>query len=149
AQEELNFFLFKPGSQEARLAGIACVFDMERSGARLAWEYFFPEKDPPWLVNYVQDRDLWRWKLPHSREVSAFIASCSHDFQLWDFWVKESGQAPPEQFVGEGRAILRYQSQQVDAICKNAAEMEMDGHKVLAVNTSVLFSEVAGKLAEG
>lgn len=58
----------------------------------------------------------------------------------------------PEDFAGlarEGEAILRYQAQQVEHICANARAMRLDGHDILAVNTSVLFSEVAGKLAEG
>jgi len=36
-------------------------FDMDKSGAVLAWEYFHPGEDLPLLFEYVQDRDLW-WK---------------------------------------------------------------------------------------
>lgn len=58
----------------------------------------------------------------------------------------------PENFaalVGEGAAILRYQDQLVEGICKAAVEQTLGGHRVLAVNTCVLISEVASKLAEG
>lgn len=58
----------------------------------------------------------------------------------------------PEAFadlVHEGRAILRYQSKLVDAIAATAREVEIGGHKILAANTSCLFSEVAEKLAQG
>jgi uncharacterized protein len=36
------------------------AFDMSRSGAVMAWEYFFPELEVPRVLAYVQDRDLWQ-----------------------------------------------------------------------------------------
>lgn len=126
-------------------------FDMTKSGGRLSWEFFFPEEPAPWLVDYTEDRDLWRWKLEHSREINAAISSYPFDFAKWDAWVD-----PRNHFSvwcnilsTEGEAILRYQQQQVDNICKNAWEQELDGHRVLCANTPILQSEVAGALAEG
>jgi oligoribonuclease NrnB/cAMP/cGMP phosphodiesterase (DHH superfamily) len=40
------------------------VFYMYRSAAFLSWEYFFPDKEVPEIVRYVQDRDIWTKKLP-------------------------------------------------------------------------------------
>lgn len=122
------------------------VFDMNKSGGRLAWEHFFPDESPPWLVCYTEDRDLWRWDLPNSREISAALASLPRDFTAWDL-LHEANRT--DLLAGEGAAILRYQQQLVDSICANAIDTEVGGHVVPAVNTSVLFSEVAGKLAEG
>lgn len=140
------------GSREGEKE-LSCMvhFDMNMSGGRLAWEFFFPDQPSPWLVDYTEDKDLWRWKLPHSREISAFIASHPHDFALWDRWAGtlQGGRGSWEDFVSQGSAILRYQAQQIDNLCKNACEMVIDGHTVLAVNTPLLISEVAGKLAEG
>jgi oligoribonuclease NrnB/cAMP/cGMP phosphodiesterase (DHH superfamily) len=33
-------------------------FDMNKSGAMMAWEYFHPEKEVPLMIRYIQDRDL-------------------------------------------------------------------------------------------
>jgi oligoribonuclease NrnB/cAMP/cGMP phosphodiesterase (DHH superfamily) len=33
--------------------------DVNKSGGRLAWEYFFPSEPSPFLVDYTEDRDLW------------------------------------------------------------------------------------------
>lgn len=122
-------------------------FDMGKSGARLAWEYFFPGEVAPWLVDYTEDRDLWRWQLEESREVNACLASWPWTFEEWDRLAYDSTAVA--HFAVEGTAILRYQQQQITSICAHAREVELDGHKILAVNTSTLFSEVAGKLAEG
>lgn len=145
AQQDLAAPLMNPLLKPCQI-----VFDMEKSGARLTWEYFYPHRSSPWLVDFVEDRDLWRWKLPHSKEISAAMASHPRDFYLWDRWAMNvnGGNATPTLLAEEGKAILRYQSQQVEAICSNAREIDLDGYKVLSVNTSVLLSEVAGKLAE-
>lgn len=77
---------------EADLEGLDfCTFDMERSGAGMAWDYFqgrwdsdYPGKKRPWLINYVEDRDLWRWKLPDSRDVNAYIHVQERFFDRFD-----------------------------------------------------------------
>ncbi len=123
------------------------VFDMGKSGGRLAWEYFFPGQPSPWLVDYTEDRDLWRWKLEESHEVNACLASWPWAFEEWDKLALDGTAVA--HFAEQGTAILRYQSQAVEGQCKNAVEVDMDGHKVLAVNATMLISEIAGKLAEG
>jgi len=125
-------------------------FDMEKSGGRLAWEHFFPGQRSPWLVDYTEDRDLWRWKLPNSKEVNAVLSSYPRDFSVWDRFAVDGGDNTPSlDLVHQGGAILRYQQQVVDSLCSKASEIELDGHKVLCVNATTMISEVAGKLAEG
>lgn len=47
------------------------IFDMNKSGAQMAWDFFFDDKERPWFINYVGDRDLWKWELPSSREIAS------------------------------------------------------------------------------
>jgi uncharacterized protein len=132
-----------------------CCFDMNKSGAGLAWAYFshlsYPKlsggfkSNVPWLVEYVQDKDLWRWALPNSREVSATISSFPMKFDAYD----ELSKMTVEQAAIEGKSILRYTDRQADLLMNFAREVEVDGYKVLAVNTFVMCSEVGNKLAEG
>src|SRR5581483_7126897 len=58
-------------------------FDMDRSGAMLGWQHWHPNEEPPPLIRYVQDRDLWRFELPNSRDVSAALASYPMEFEVW------------------------------------------------------------------
>lgn len=124
-------------------------FDMDKSGGRLAWEFFHPAEPAPWLVDYTEDRDLWRWQLWQSREISAAITSYPFDFARWTGWAtypRDSRQF--DGLVAEGKAILRYRDELVRQAVANAAEVELAGHRILAVNSTVLFSEVAGELAK-
>ncbi len=61
------------------------TFDMNRSGAGLAWDYLYGENSPqiiirprPWYVNYVEARDLWGKILPFPEEVNAYIIPLEH-----------------------------------------------------------------------
>lgn len=63
---------------------IYTLFDLERSGAGIAWDFFHPGDVRPRLVDYAEDRDLWRFNLKGSREVSAFIFSHEYTFENWD-----------------------------------------------------------------
>ena len=136
-------------------------FDMGKSGGRLTWDYFFGDDYAkkyqnadslrPWLVDYTEDRDLWRKKLPKSEEISAFIRSWPFDFDRWTEWDGlPVGMEPGwTDFAEQGSTILRYQKQVIDSAVSHAVETEIAGHRVLAVNTTVCFSEVAGELAKG
>lgn len=72
------------------LAGLNCpkYFDVTHSGAMLTWKYFQPIQaefsDAPKLVQYVEDRDLWKFQLCDSRSINAWIFSYDYSFENWD-----------------------------------------------------------------
>ncbi len=123
------------------------TFDMEKSGARLAWEHFNPSQPPPALISYVEDRDLWRWKLPWSKKVSAFILSFDFDFLRWDIIAKELRDSL-DACVSEGSAIMRERERAVEMLCANSGLMDVGGYYVPVVNTACYISEVANRLCE-
>lgn len=142
-----------PGGAELPLVW----FDMTKSGGRLAWEYFNGQNGPspadvqipksPWLVDYTEDRDLWRHALPESENINAALRSYPLDFDLWDEFADSVGQR--EMFKREGAAIRRRERQIVTDHIRHARDVEMDGHAVKVVNATVLFSEIAGELSKG
>lgn len=121
------------------------LFDQSKSGARLTWECIFPGAPPPWLVAYTEDRDLWRWQLPESRAINTALSSYPFDFAVWD----QLDSIDPATLVPEGTTIVRYKQQLVDRACAQAHEIELAGHRVLAVNATCMISEIAGQLAQG
>ncbi len=54
---------------------VCAIFDMERSGAMIAWSFFHPFEPIPQLFKHIQDRDLWQFKLPGTREIQANLFS--------------------------------------------------------------------------
>ena len=141
---------------EEELSGLQfCVFDATKSGASLTWDLVgdqIVEKHGRMvadrilhLVNYVEDRDLWKWSLVGSRAINAYIYSSPTDFDEW--WLVFTGLNWGDEAEPHGQSILRNTSRQVEVICGHAIEVWLDGHHVFAVNTPLLQSEVAAKLA--
>jgi uncharacterized protein len=91
------------------------IFDMNRSGAGLAWDFFFPGKSRPYLVDYVEDRDLWLHRKPESHTVNGYIASLAYDFDAWDR-ASYFGRGHAEI---SGRVVLDYIKQAQDLQMKN------------------------------
>lgn len=130
-----------------------CQFAENKSGGRMTWEYFadiagWSRLPVPWLVEYTEDRDLWRHALPNSQEVNAALRSYPLDFDLWDRNFAGAGP-PPFSLIHEGAAIRRYEKQIVETHTRHAREAKMDGYCVPVVNATVLNSEIAGELAKG
>lgn len=116
------------------------VFDLERSGAGITWDYFFPNDERPVLVNYVEDRDLWRFNLSDSREVNTNLFSYEYDFATWDK-LAETTQA---KLVEDGRAIYRKHMKDVHEIAAEAQFFIIAGHRVPVVNANYTYgSDIA------
>lgn len=135
----------------AELEGLSyATFDMGRSGAGLTWDVLCPRTTRPWLVDYVEDRDLWRFELAASREVNAALGSYAFSLETWDKLAASSLGT----IGAQGRAIVRYQAQLIDRHVASARRAFIVGpesgpHHVPIVNATALVSEVGNELALG
>lgn len=126
-----------------------CRFDMNQSGAGMAWRHFFPGGPVPALIAYIEDRDLWRFALHKSKEVNAYIQSFPQELSYYEFLHDElQGAFGLDRAILAGASIERYKDSMVDTICKNAVLRSIFGYKVPVVNTTLLFSEVGHKLCK-
>ncbi|MNR71392.1 DHHA1 domain protein [compost metagenome] len=123
--------------------------DMNKSGARLAWEYFHGESEVPELVRYVEDRDLWRWQYGDAaRHYLAKLDSLPRDFALWRAVLEQSPEQRAE-FVKAGEAMCERFNALVASIAREARPLRLFGHKGLMVNTTREFaSEVCELLVK-
>ena len=80
-------------------------FDMTKSGAMLAWEFFHPGKEPPKFIKYIQDRDLWTWELEYSKEFSAAFDMVPFEFEEFE---KFEDDSVFDDAVKRGSYILAY-----------------------------------------
>jgi len=116
---------------EADLSGLPyCLFDMKESGASLSWRHFHPDSDPPWLVRYVRDRDLWLWELPGSREVSAATMAMPRDFAAWD----AMAQRTPEEAASIGKGIRDHIQHYIASVMPLSFRVDLDGYSMACAN---------------
>lgn len=119
------------------------TFDMEHSGAYLSWAHFHGLNVPEFVL-FLEDRDLWRFKMPYSREVAAALSSYPKKFVVWE----QLYGMGMEKLKLDGGTILRSQRQRIEEMCAQVRWMEFDGHKVPVVNASTLFSETVDFLCQ-
>ncbi len=132
---------------EAACAGLDfCIFDMEQSGAGLAWRHFHPDAPEPWWVSYAEDHDLWRFKLPQSKAVNSFLAGLPMEsFEAWEANLPDLA----EHAADRGHAVLGYIDRYVGEMAKQARVIAFAGHDVPIVNAPYInTSELVGHLAQ-
>lgn len=124
------------------------VFDMRHSGAVLAWNYFNQKLKLPKLLAYIEDNDLWKFKLPKSRAANNYIELYPFEFKAYELLAKQFATAKGfAKAAEEGAVIERYREELVDRIVKSAYHVDFLGHIVLAVNSQSLISAVGDRLA--
>lgn len=133
---------------EADLKGLPyCTFDMNRSGCGMAWDFCFPEKagNRPIMIDAIEDRDLWRFKKPYTKEIQEYIRAYHFDFKTWDILVEEI-EYRTDSVVSKGRLLLQQSASLVENILKKSWLINLDGHTVAVCNASSHFSEIGESL---
>jgi len=123
------------------------VFDMQKSGAVLAWEYFH-SSPPPKLFQYIQDRDLWRFEFKETNDVYAALMARPHNFMHWAGLI--NSEARLKSIIKEGEAINRYRNRLIEAYKKRSVMSSIAGYTVPVVNCpGAIASDLLGELAKG
>lgn len=121
----------------------AALFDMDRSGAGIAWDFFHPDDARPQLIAYVQDRDLWKFELPNSRAVNAFVFAHEYTFENWE----RLYQTPFRDIVTAGEAIEKKHHKDIAELVKAGRRtMVIGGHTVPVANLPYTLTSDAGHL---
>lgn len=122
------------------------IYDNDECGATLAWMHLFPTKSIPWFLKYVRDYDLYKFELPNSREINAFISQVAKAGNLRSFF--KDGYITPERAVNYGGIILAAIREAAMHMAKSARDIELRGVHLMAVNASVFQNEVADCLKD-
>lgn len=121
---------------------ILSLFDMDKCGARLAWEFCFPGEQPPEFILYIEDQDLWNLKYEHVRRFSLAVRSYPYEFEQWNVL-----SVKVKQLIEEGKIIERFYEKKIADVCKNADRDTLAGHEILVANApAFMASDVAHEL---
>ncbi len=123
---------------------IGVVFDQDRSGAGITWDFMNPGEPRPRLIDYIEDRDLWRFALPKSREIAAAVFSYPYDFEMWDVMM---GHDPLAHLAAEGVAIERKHHKDIaELVGVTQRYMTLGGVRVPVANLPYTLTSDAGHL---
>ena len=118
-------------------------FDMDKSGAMLAWEYCFPGVEAPELVKLVQDRDLWRWELEDSKEFSYIFMDVPFIFEEYEKYLDHNVILETKK---NGKIIREYVDRCVKSDARRSVCCTFLGYHVRALNCTRYISEVGNEM---
>ena len=132
------------------LSGFECRcgvihFDMHKSGARLAWEFFQTEQPLPDLVRFIEDRDIWVWQYPDSAGFLAALDMELFEFERWND-IAEFDAPQLAAYVERGRAMDEKFNKLAAGIAESAQALTFNGIKGLMVNAPSVFHSVVGDM---
>lgn len=104
-------------------------FTINNSGAGLAFKRFGKESSN-WIVDYVEDRDLWRNSLPHTAEINAYLGTLDYSFEAWEnVWTGIS----PSTAHALGTGSLAYKNSMVRQAVAQAQLVTFMGYRDIPV----------------
>lgn len=140
---------------------LAAIFDMNRSGAGLAWDYLHPGEPRPHIIDLIEDRDLWRFAFGDKKSQAFHAALTSYDItdlsamferlDEWNEWCEPDGDyEDPHAFkalLHVGHAILRSDSQKLRAaVAASRLTITIAGHTVPCANVPPGMASDAGHM---
>ncbi len=134
AAEDLDGF-----ADDAHPCPVTVVFDMNKSGAALAWEFFhgpnlighildmenangvlawerFRDPCTPQLIAHIQDRDLWKFELPGTNDIIRGL-QLHPDWRTWSDYILRPDLI--QELEREGHAINKYLQIQAEKIVQH------------------------------
>lgn len=120
-------------------------FDMLHSGAIMAWNYFHPGEEAPLFLKYIEDRDLWKWELPFSREFSSYFCEVPFTFSDYDAFLDEE---KVNYAISAGSHILPYINTCVEKLSSKASREVFLENTVAILNCGQWMSDIGNVLAK-
>lgn len=136
-------------SKEATLSTKDPFYAVNHSGAVLSWMYFHPGQKVPLLLRYVEDTDIWKFKLPHSRELWEYLDLFDFDFNIWDALVRDFERSSKrKEFVVKGEVLLRREERLIARLISNNKEkVRFAGFAAYSINSPLFSSQIGHQLA--
>lgn len=131
------------------------IFDMDKSGAGLTWNYFYPNIQMPLFVEMVQDRDLWKWIIPNSKDFTAGLLTVCDSIGQYNFdqlfQLLDENYLSVDKFIfimDLGKVINKANNQKAKAIAKSASKrIDIYNYKkVCIVNCSSEYASDVGSI---
>jgi uncharacterized protein len=112
------------------------VYDAERSGATIAWNYFHPEMPAPRLMRYLEDGDLYRYALPETRDIFSYLLVLPFAFSAWDeLALGLEDDAKRDAILKKASAYTEFFEAFAQSSVERAKKVRFEGYEIYFVAT--------------
>ena len=128
---------------------IVALFDMDRSGARIAWD-FCHRDEAPLLIRLIEDRDLWLFTMEETKPFSLWLRSEPFSFDRFELLSQQLNDGNDcHVIMTEAAAMQRFFDAKVKEIALFARKRKLSAFEPIVVNCPPMFaSEVGHALLE-
>lgn len=128
------------------------IYNVNKSAAQLAWDYCFPDKERPKFINYIADRDLWKWNMPDSKVYNnGLFKLFGTSFETYDMLYEYENQLY-DTIVKVGSKDQKEKDEKIDILVKDIKPTKWKDYKVAVIELDrpdqYLRSEVGHKLCQ-
>lgn len=123
------------------------IFFQDKSGAKITAVELGEYRNYKTLVDYVEDRDLWKFILPHSKAVNLYIQTIPYDFESWLRLAYDIENL--DRIIEHGYTIMNYQKQLLARATAHEYVIKFGKLTVAVVNSPLLQSEIGDAISDG
>lgn len=120
-----------------------CVFDMDHSGAMLAWKHFCGDRPAPEFIRDIDDHDRWRFDRPSSKPFSRGLRTRPMTFEAW---AALEDPAVYAQVLRDGTALEAQWDHWLRSLANQAVPVSLLDETVWMVQSNGLFRSDLGDL---
>jgi oligoribonuclease NrnB/cAMP/cGMP phosphodiesterase (DHH superfamily) len=102
------------------------AFNLEKSGARLAWEHFHPGLPTPLALRHIEEQDMWRFTLPGTRPFCRALRLLPFEFAAWHQLVVDTPDETAPRYLEtliQGTAIEQFYQQEIARMAQSALRL--------------------------
>lgn len=104
---------------------LSVTFNLEKSGARLAWEHFHPNEPTPLALRHIEEQDMWRFTAK-TRPFCRALRLLPFDLAVWHQVVLETQvESAPRylEMVTQGQAIEQFYQLEIERMAQSPLRM--------------------------
>ena len=135
------------GEKAIKLSG-KYFYSLNHSGAVLSWKYFH-KKPTPKILRHIEDVDLWKFKLPFTKEITSALELEGFNFKKWNKIASDlEDKIKRKKYIEQGKTLLKYRGKLIERMVNGAEKAKLGKYNVFVVNSSVLVSEIGNNIVE-
>lgn len=151
AAEAWEKYLYYPISvpmEEMQPSNMGVHFDMTRSGAMMALDYFSGDDTYNVLFDFLQDRDLWTFGNRDTKYFTPYLHSLPQTFAVWHLVaIRLNDVKQYEDIMKHGETLNRFFNKQCEDIIGATKQiLSLNGHEGLVCNCTPQFASDVGNI---
>jgi len=132
---------------EDKLVGLRSV---EKAGCELAWDYFYPDRKTPRVVELLGDYDTWKFKYGDDSkylQLGIRLHNTKPSSENWLVWLGDSFN--PDNMVKDGKLVDTFRNNYNKSLMAGLGfYTEFEGHRGIACNQGSTSSQLFDSINE-